>query len=1448
MRTKTAAIWGTIVSLFFITVVAAQDLSNKGKDFWVVYAGHIDGTNSRMALYITSDQNATGTVTINGSTIPFTVLANQVFPVQLTNSSTPSNALALNSQTEGIGLKKGIHILSDKPVAVYAHILNAARSGSTLVLPTNVLGKEYYVSSYKSTSSSAPNSIRRSQFDIIGTTDNTTIQITPTQADANNTHPANVPFTITLSKGDVYQYQSEEDLTGTHIKSIGTSGATCQPIAVFSGSTFTSMGCTNAGSGDNLYQQLFPFTAWGKTYYTAPFISRAYDIFRILVQDPAEPVYVNGTMLSPATLQVGRFYEFNTQGNNTPRVITSNKPICVLQYLITQGCDNSAVSDPEMVILNPVEQTLNDITVMSARKDLTPPNTNIVNHYLNIIYKTASFSSLKIDGTAPTALPKSIPGTAYSYIQQDVTNSTNTNPAHRITSDSGFICIAYGYGNVESYGYNAGANVKDLYQFVSIQNQYAAVDFPATCKGTPLLFRMTFPYQPTQINWVFGSALNAMGFNDTTITAPQPDSTWSVNGRQLYRYKLPRTYVANQTGTFPIKLLVQNPTPDGCSGEQEIDYDLQVYDRPAGNFTVSSSGCLSDPVSFTDAPAPGSRPSLQWYWNFADGTTSSSPNPSHLYAVAGDYAVTYAVISDIGCISDTIAKAVHIANIPVARFGIASTNCVGKAITFTDSSTVVGSTLNKWYWDFGDGSPVMAATSNAPQSHTFAAAGTYVITLKAESVVGCQSPAFSKTLTVSPNPVAAFGFGNACLPAGAMQFTNQSTIPDGTQGTFTYAWNFGDGGTSSSQNPVHNYTTAGPFNAKLTVTSNAGCTHDTTNSVNTIYPQPVAAFTAPAEVCFSKGVDFADQSNAPNSTVSKWQWDFGDGSSSTQQHPSHTYAAAGPYNVSLTVTSAIGCVSTIATKPVLINALPVADLFAATPTCEKRDITFTNSATAASGTVIKWTWDFGDGTSAVKTNNAALTHTYSSAGSYNAVLKVETDKGCTNVVTPKTVVVNPLPQAGFIVPGNCINDPITQFTDTSSIADGTASQFTHQWNFGDKNATVLNPNTATAKDPFHKFTATGDYAISLVVSSNKGCTDTSTKLFTINGALPKSFFSIQGGNQQCSNKTIRLMDSSYVDIGGLVRLEIYWDYANDPTNKKVVTNPVPGAIYNHTYPEFFSPSTKDYTILVVAYSGDNCLHATTQTLTLKATPELVFTPIPSVCANIPSFQLSQAGVLNNVPAAAVSYTGAGLSATGQFTPQDAGPGTHLLRYTYTASNGCTNYREQTVTVFDVPSADAGPDRFILEGGAELLLGNAKGNNLSYAWSPSTALNTTSILQPIASPTDDITYTLNVTSADGCVAKDQVFVKVLKSPTIPNVFSPNGDGINDLWEIKYLNTYPGATVEVYNRYGQLAFQSKGYSKPWDGTYDGKPLPAGTYYYIVDPKNKRKPVSGFVDLIR
>jgi gliding motility-associated-like protein len=1420
----------------------AQDFSNKGKDFWVIYTGHIDGLTSRMALYITSDQNATGTVSVGGNVINFSVTANQVTTVRFTNSSSPSNSVAYNGQTVGIGTNKGIHIVSDHPVVVYSHILNAARSGSTLVLPTNVLGREYYVASYASVAGGGGN-VQRSEFAVVATQDNTTVEIKPTAADANNTYPANTPFQVTLNTGDVFQYQTANggDLTGTYIKSIATSTSPCKPIAVFAGSTWTAMGCAGANSGDNLYQQLFPLASWGQYYITAPFVLRSYDVFRILVKDPTTVVQVNGVTLNPATLINNTFYDFNTLGNNTPKIITSDKPICVMQYMITQNCDN-VQSDPEMIILNSVEQTINDITVLSARNDLTPPATNITRHFLNIIVPNSALSSLKIDGASPISTPVPIANTQFSYLQEEVTNSTNVNPTHRVTCDSGFIAIAYGYGNVESYGYNAGTNVKDLYQFISIDNEFGTVSFPATCRNSPFHFSMTFPYQPIQIVWDFGGL-----FPNVTINNPVYDSTWVVNGRNLYRYKLPGTYSVPSVGTYPIKVFAQNPTPDGCGSTQEIDYDLVVYERPAANFTFSNNGCVNDPVVFTDASNLNGRPAIRWYWDFDDGSTALTQNTTHLYSNPGSYSVKHSLITDIGCVSDTISKVVDLNAVPLANFSATSPRCMGKVITFNDLSVPYnGATLVRWYWNFGDGSPAVIATTNTSQTHIYTTTGTFTATLKVETATGCQSIVDSMQIIIHPNPVANFSLPNVCLPGGAAQFNDQSTISGG-ESISSWVWNFGDGGTSTSQNPLHNYTSTGPFNVKLTVTSSNGCSHDTTKVLNTIYAEPQAAFAAPAEVCLGTAAIFTDQSTAPNSSVTAWNWNFGDGQTSTLQNPSHTYAAAGSYTVTLSVTSAIGCqtVNNIASKTVIVNPLPTANFNTSLPACETRAITFTDISAANAGALVKWTWNFDDGNNVVLNSAAPFIHVFSAARTYNVTLQVETNKGCKSAVLTKPVIINPVPLAGFIAPKVCLTDPMAPFMDTSKVASGTIA--TWSWNFGDPNAGPGNPNTSNQQNPTHRYSATGTYTAILIVTTNQGCRDTIAQTFTVNGSVPLAGFSVQNANTLCSNQAVTITDASTVDFGNIVKVEVYWDFANDPTNKTTDNNPIAGKNYLHNYPEFGNPFSKNYTVQYVAYSGINCVNTTSKVITVLATPTLQFDPVSPVCANDAAFQLTQAQLLNGLPGSFV-FSGNGISANGVFNPAIAGPGLHTIRYTYTGTNGCVNDKEQTIQVYPVPSVNAGPDRFMLEGGQTVLLGSGSGNNITYLWSPNVSLNNNTITQPVATPADDFIYTLTVTSSDGCKASDQVFVKVLKAPVIPNIFSPNGDGIHDKWEIKYLESYPGCTVEIYNRYGQLIYHTVGYAQPWDGTVNGKPVPVGTYYYIVDPKNGRKKVSGYVDIIR
>jgi len=200
--------------------------------------------------------------------------------------------------------------------------------------------------------------------------------------------------------------------------------------------------------------------------------------------------------------------------------------------------------------------------------------------------------------------------------------------------------------------------------------------------------------------------------------------------------------------------------------------------------------------------------------------------------------------------------------------------------------------------------------------------------------------------------------------------------------------------------------------------------------------------------------------------------------------------------------------------------------------------------------------------------------------------------------------------------------------------------------------------------------------------------------------------------------------------------------------------------------------------------------------------------------------------------------------------------TYTLQKTYNVSlftmnnHGC--YRDtltKTITVYPYPVANSSPYRVVLEGGLITILSASTGSILQYLWSPALYLNDRYIANPkCVEPKNDITYTLMVTSPGGCTSTDQMFVKVLKIPRIPNTFTPNNDGVNDLWTIQYLEDYPNNHIQVFTRAGQLVYEHKGYYHAWDGTYKGKSLPFDTYYYILEPGSGRQPMTGFVTIIK
>jgi gliding motility-associated-like protein len=171
-----------------------------------------------------------------------------------------------------------------------------------------------------------------------------------------------------------------------------------------------------------------------------------------------------------------------------------------------------------------------------------------------------------------------------------------------------------------------------------------------------------------------------------------------------------------------------------------------------------------------------------------------------------------------------------------------------------------------------------------------------------------------------------------------------------------------------------------------------------------------------------------------------------------------------------------------------------------------------------------------------------------------------------------------------------------------------------------------------------------------------------------------------------------------------------------------------------------------------------------------------------------------------------------------------------------------------VTVHLQPVIDAGQSFQVPQGTSVQFTSTANSTGLTFSWSPASGLSDPTALRPTLIANQDATYTLTATGEFGCMATDFITVKIFKPVTVPNVFSPNGDNIHDRWVIPNLADYPGATVEIFNRYGQKVFHSAGYGTPWDGTNNGKDMPVGTYYYVIQLKNGFKPVTGSVTIIR
>ncbi|WP_185955271.1 gliding motility-associated C-terminal domain-containing protein [Solitalea koreensis] len=557
---------------------------------------HIEGVGgtrgAQMALYITSDVSTSGTVFVNGigSSQNFNVTANTV-----TELTIPTGAYVDNIQA---ALNKGIHIVSKDPIVVFAHIYAYVISGATLVLPTNTLGKDYYVLSAQP---SATETYSYSQFMVIATEDATQVEITPSALTVNG-NPAGVPFTVLLNKGEVYQVQSKTDLSGSHVASTGNDSTGCKRIAVFGGTTWSPLGCIQADTGDNLYQQHYPVSTWGREYITIPFATRKRDDFKIVASENNTIININGTIIN---LNAGQTY--STSSSGIALHITSNNPISVAQYSITQVCDG-ITGDPEMILLTPVEQNIRMITMYLTT------HYQIVGNYINVLIKDQFKNSFRINGAAPKSAFIPVGNTGYVYLQEKLAAGSYT-----LSADSGFNAIAYGFGDIESYGYSAGSNIEEVDKKI-IANTSIASNITGTCVNTPIFFTISLPYATSHLVWDFG--------NGQTFTVDNP-VTSSTAPPYIYNYvnlATNNTVIYTQPGTYIIKAIATRNGLTGCEAFDELIYNLLIEDLPKVITQPVYTMCSNEPV-VNIINLIGQRPSGKYTFK-GDGLIDSLFNPA----------------------------------------------------------------------------------------------------------------------------------------------------------------------------------------------------------------------------------------------------------------------------------------------------------------------------------------------------------------------------------------------------------------------------------------------------------------------------------------------------------------------------------------------------------------------------------------------------------------------------------------------------------------------------------------------------------------------------------------------------------------------------------------------------------------------------------------------------
>jgi len=625
--------------------------------------------------------------------------------------------------------------------------------------------------------------------------------------------------------------------------------------------------------------------------------------------------------------------------------------------------------------------------------------------------------------------------------------------------------------------------------------------------------------------------------------------SWDLGNGSSSSLQHPTTTYSN-AGNFNVRLIATS----GFGCVDSTSQVVTIFSKPNVSFLTEDSLCAQNTVAFTNLSTAGQGTVTAYSWLNNGVAFSSAQNPTLQINQSGTSVIRLNMQNSFGCsaFKDSLI-AIHPK--PIAEYTVEN-SCFGNAVQYQNQSTVTSGSLS-YQWSFGDGN---TSTVINP-AHSFASASAYNTSLIIWSNYGCSDTLIT-IVTVNPSPVIDFTANPVCK-IDSMVFTPMiNGVTD-----YNVNWNFGDGFTSTIENPSHLYSSFGTFTVSLEVVTDSACSAQLTKQVQ-VYPMPQANFSF-NNICEGNTANVDNTSTLANGSFVS-EWSFNNEAPVQSFETTHLFSDSGVYPIFLEVTSDNGCIDTL-TNWITIYDSPVAD-FTFSNSCNGVPVQFTNSSTSANGTISQNLWDFGDNTNSTQQNPVK---DYMSFGTYEVELIVVSALGCSDTLT-QTVQSFEQPIANFAVNAVCFGEE-TVFENLTLLSAGS---FTSEWSFGDGQTSII-------VSPSHTYSAAGNYNVELVIVSDQGCSDTILKPIVVY-YLPLVF----AGNDTITDKGVG------VQLQASGAIEYTWTPNNGLSNPQVED-------------PFANPDSTT-TYIVYGESNYGCINSDTITLTIvetyKVVPYNVLTP------------------------------------------------------------------------------------------------------------------------------------------------------------------------------------------------------------------------------------------------